>query len=137
MAQRALVFAAIACVLGGIGWLVWENMQKKDMTAAQAQTVLKIGDLELDLLSRTVKRGGILVIPAFAVGRTQALLHFISELRKARAIPDVPVYLNSPLGIDATLRARRLRMQGVRFINPRPGAIAVDARRADVDEVLW
>ena len=54
------------------------------------------------VITRTVKRGGTLVIPAFAVGRTQALLHFISELRKARAIPDVPVYLNSPLAIDAT-----------------------------------
>lgn len=54
------------------------------------------------VITRTVKRGGTLVIPAFAVGRTQALLHFISELRKAKAIPDVPVYLNSPLAIDAT-----------------------------------
>jgi metallo-beta-lactamase family protein len=54
------------------------------------------------VITRTVKRGGTLVIPAFAVGRTQALLHFISELRKAHAIPDVPVYLNSPLAIDAT-----------------------------------
>jgi metallo-beta-lactamase family protein len=42
------------------------------------------------------------VIPAFAVGRTQALLHLISELEKADAIPKVPVYLNSPMGIDAT-----------------------------------
>ena len=54
------------------------------------------------VITRTVKRGGTLVIPAFAVGRTQALLHFISELRKANAIPSVPVYLNSPLAIDAT-----------------------------------
>lgn len=53
-------------------------------------------------ISRTVHRGGTLVIPAFAVGRTQALLYLISDLKKARSIPDVPVYLNSPLGIDAT-----------------------------------
>ena len=59
--------------------------------------------LELaDVIDRTVARGGTVVVPAFAVGRTQALLHLISELKKARAIPDVPVYLNSPLGIDAT-----------------------------------
>jgi metallo-beta-lactamase family protein len=55
-----------------------------------------------EVIRRTVKRGGTLVIPAFAVGRTQALLHIISELEKAGSIPDVPVYLNSPLAIDAT-----------------------------------
>jgi metallo-beta-lactamase family protein len=55
-----------------------------------------------DVIRRTVARGGTVVVPAFAVGRTQALLHIISELKKAREIPDVPVYLNSPLGIDAT-----------------------------------
>jgi metallo-beta-lactamase family protein len=53
-------------------------------------------------ISRTMHRGGTLVIPAFAVGRTQALLFLISDLKKSRSIPDVPVYLNSPLGIDAT-----------------------------------
>lgn len=55
-----------------------------------------------DVIRRTVKRGGTLVIPAFAVGRTQALLHLISELSKAGEIPKVPIYLNSPMGIDAT-----------------------------------
>jgi len=55
-----------------------------------------------DVIRRTVKRGGTLVIPAFAVGRTQALLHLISELDKAGEIPRVPVYLNSPMAIDAT-----------------------------------
>jgi metallo-beta-lactamase family protein len=54
------------------------------------------------VISRTAKRGGTVVIPAFAVGRTQALLYLIAGLKKSRAIPDVPVYLNSPLGIDAT-----------------------------------
>jgi metallo-beta-lactamase family protein len=55
-----------------------------------------------EVISRTAARGGTVVIPAFAVGRTQTLLHLISELKKGSAIPDLPVYLNSPLGIDAT-----------------------------------
>ena len=55
-----------------------------------------------DVIRRTVKRGGTLVIPAFAVGRTQALLHLISELDKAGEIPKVPIFLNSPMAIDAT-----------------------------------
>lgn len=54
------------------------------------------------VIKRTMARGGTLVVPAFAVGRTQALLHLISELKKAGAIPTVPIYLNSPLGINAT-----------------------------------
>jgi metallo-beta-lactamase family protein len=55
-----------------------------------------------EVIKRTAARGGTVVIPAFAVGRTQALLHLISELKKSNSIPDIPVYLNSPLGIDAT-----------------------------------
>lgn len=59
------------------------------------------------VVSRTVRRGGTLVIPAFAVGRTQALLHLIADLKRSHSIPEVPVYLNSPLGIDATDIFRR------------------------------
>jgi metallo-beta-lactamase family protein len=49
-----------------------------------------------------VERGGTVVIPAFAVGRAQHLLHLISQLRQAARIPDVPVYLDSPMAINAT-----------------------------------
>jgi metallo-beta-lactamase family protein len=53
-------------------------------------------------LSRALARGGVVVIPAFAVGRAQTLMLLISRLKARRAIPDVPVYLNSPMAIDAT-----------------------------------
>lgn len=43
-----------------------------------------------------------MIIPAFAVGRTQVLLHHLSELRKENAIPNVPIYLDSPMAINAT-----------------------------------
>ncbi len=55
-----------------------------------------------EVIARTTRRGGTVVIPAFAVGRTQALLYLIAELKKSNSIPNVPVYLNSPMGIDAT-----------------------------------
>lgn len=55
-----------------------------------------------DVIKRTAARAGTVVVPAFAVGRTQALLHLLSELKKANAIPDIPIFLNSPLGINAT-----------------------------------
>ena len=53
-------------------------------------------------LSRGLARSGVVVIPAFAVGRAQTLLHFIARLKARGAIPDVPVYLNSPMAINAT-----------------------------------
>ena len=53
-------------------------------------------------LGRALARGGVVVIPAFAVGRAQGLLHFIARLKGRGAIPDVPVYLNSPMAINAT-----------------------------------
>ena len=53
-------------------------------------------------LSRALARGGVVVIPAFAVGRAQTLTFFISRLKARGAIPDVPVFLNSPMAINAT-----------------------------------
>lgn len=55
-----------------------------------------------EVVSRTAARGGTVVIPAFAVGRAQTLLHAIAELKAARRIPDLPVFLNSPMAADAT-----------------------------------
>ncbi len=54
------------------------------------------------IINRTVKRGGVIVIPAFAVGRAQSVLYYIHLLKSAHAIPDIPVFLNSPMAIDAT-----------------------------------
>lgn len=53
-------------------------------------------------LARALARGGVVVIPAFAVGRAQALMLLLSRLKARGALPDVPVYLNSPMAIDAT-----------------------------------
>jgi metallo-beta-lactamase family protein len=53
-------------------------------------------------LRRAVERRGVVIIPAFAVGRAQTLLHYIARLKARGAIPDVPIYLNSPMAINAT-----------------------------------
>ncbi len=53
-------------------------------------------------LSSVLGRNGVAVIPAFAVGRAQLLLHTIAELQQDGAIPDTPVYLNSPMATDVT-----------------------------------
>lgn len=54
------------------------------------------------IANETLERSGILLIPTFAVGRAQMILHLLAELRWANKIPDVPIYLNSPMAIDAT-----------------------------------
>lgn len=63
-------------------------------------------DNSLDDLCRVVnhvaEKRGTLVIPAFAVGRAQLLLHLLTELRESRRIPELPIYLDSPMAIDAT-----------------------------------
>lgn len=63
------------------------------------------GDLEQELaaaINRATARSGVIVVPAFAVGRAQLLLHLIARLKARRAIDDVPVFLNSPMATDVT-----------------------------------
>lgn len=55
-----------------------------------------------DIIQRTYERGGTVLIPAFAVGRTQTLIYHIHRLKAVRRIPDLPVYLDSPMAISAT-----------------------------------
>jgi metallo-beta-lactamase family protein len=55
-----------------------------------------------EVINRTAARGGIVVVPAFAVGRAQALLYLVATLKRERRIPDLPVFLNSPMAADVT-----------------------------------
>jgi metallo-beta-lactamase family protein len=55
-----------------------------------------------DIISRTVGRGGTVVIPAFAVGRAQKLLFHLERLKRTSRIPDVPVFLDSPMAQSAS-----------------------------------
>ena len=54
------------------------------------------------VLKAAVARGGAIVMPAFAVGRTQELLFHLSALESARRIPRMPIYVDSPMAVDAT-----------------------------------
>ena len=55
-----------------------------------------------EAVGRVVETGGVLLIPAFAVGRTQDLLYLVRTLEEAGRIPRIPVYLDSPMAILAT-----------------------------------
>ena len=57
------------------------------------------------LLKETFQRGGSVIIPAFAVGRTQEMLYFLKKIKDAGLLgefQDVPIYVDSPLAIEAT-----------------------------------
>ncbi len=55
-----------------------------------------------EAIIETVGRGGVLMIPSFALERTQELLYYINHLKESKMIPDIPVFLDSPLAIHAT-----------------------------------
>ena len=54
------------------------------------------------VMAAALARGGAIVVPAFAVGRTQDLLYYLSGLELAHRLPRVPIYLDSPMAVDAT-----------------------------------
>ena len=55
-----------------------------------------------EIINRVAKRGGVVLFAAFAVGRAETLMLHLSRLRSKNLIPDIPVYLNSPMAIDAS-----------------------------------
>ncbi|WP_456440911.1 MBL fold metallo-hydrolase RNA specificity domain-containing protein [Caldithrix abyssi] len=55
-----------------------------------------------EVINRTAERGGKIIIPAFAVERTQELIYFIHLLHDQKRIPDIPVYVDSPMAVNAT-----------------------------------
>lgn len=64
-------------------------------------------ELLAQVIHRTCERGGVLVVPAFCVGRAQELLYLLSRLKAEGKIPNIPVYLNSPMARDTTEIYRR------------------------------
>lgn len=55
-----------------------------------------------EVINRTVKRFGTIIIPSFAVGRTQSLLYHLAQLQASEKIFDVPIYLDSPMAVNTT-----------------------------------
>ncbi|MDT8453506.1 MAG: MBL fold metallo-hydrolase, partial [Gammaproteobacteria bacterium] len=55
-----------------------------------------------DVVSNVARNGGILLIPAFAVGRAQALQHMLASLMADEVIPKMPIYLDSPMAIKVS-----------------------------------
>ncbi|HTU18041.1 MAG TPA: MBL fold metallo-hydrolase [Gemmataceae bacterium] len=62
------------------------------------ETAERLGDVVL----RTAERGGKLLIPAFSVGRTQTIVYFLHQLMNAGRLPNLPVFVDSPMAVRAT-----------------------------------
>lgn len=62
------------------------------------ETVERLGDV----VSHTADRGGKVLIPAFAVGRTQTIVYFLHQLISAGKLPDIPMYVDSPMAARAS-----------------------------------
>jgi metallo-beta-lactamase family protein len=54
------------------------------------------------IVNRVAKRGGVIVIPAFAIGRTQTFMYYLRQLEDQQRIPRLPVYIDSPMALSAT-----------------------------------
>ncbi len=81
------------------------------------------------IINEAVQRGGVLVIPAFSVGRTQSLLYALRELEEDQKIPVLDVFMDSPMAIAATevfrrrlndmnLTIRKQSLQGIDVFHP-------------------
>jgi metallo-beta-lactamase family protein len=55
-----------------------------------------------EIVDRTARRGGRVIVPCFAVGRAQAILYLLHRLRAAGKLADVSIYVDSPMAVDAT-----------------------------------
>ena len=66
------------------------------------EPIRSVTDRLAEIVNRTYRRGGKMIVPAFAVGRTQQLVLMLHELTNAKAIPPFPIFVDSPLAIEVT-----------------------------------
>ncbi len=66
------------------------------------QEIVDVEEHLAAIVSRTAERGGKVIIPAFSVGRSQEIVYQLSELINAGEIPDLPIYIDSPLTVKAS-----------------------------------
>jgi metallo-beta-lactamase family protein len=79
-------------------FLVIESTYGDRLHEKKIDTIKIIGDV----VNATVAKGGILIIPCFAVARTETILYCLYQLKQKNAIPHIPIFLDSPLAIKVT-----------------------------------
>lgn len=85
-------------VPGGLDYLIIESTYGNRVHAPIEEASQKLKDA----INRTVERKGKILIPSFTLERTQEIIYFLNELLKEKAIPPIPIYVDSPLATDIT-----------------------------------
>ncbi|HVN55296.1 MAG TPA: MBL fold metallo-hydrolase [Anaerolineaceae bacterium] len=96
--QRNLALINDPVLPEGVEYLIMESTygDTRHADPGQAETDL------CEAVHRTIKRGGKVIIPAFAVGRTQELVYALNKMFQRGDLPPVPVYVDSPLAVEAS-----------------------------------
>jgi metallo-beta-lactamase family protein len=84
--------------MGSVDALICESTYGGKLHPSADQSSEKL----LQVVTRTIERGGKIIIPAFSVGRTQDLVYQLNNLKNAGRLPDIPVFVDSPLSMKAT-----------------------------------
>jgi metallo-beta-lactamase family protein len=79
-------------------YLIMESTYGDRLHEQQGEVV---GHLE-EVVNRTVRRGGRVIVPAFAVGRTQQIVLLLHQLANEKKIPSLPIFVDSPLAVNVT-----------------------------------
>lgn len=79
-------------------YLIMESTYGDRLHADEGAVLDKLADI----VSRTAARGGKIIAPAFAVGRTQQIVLLLNQLMRDRRIPSIPVFVDSPLAVNVT-----------------------------------
>ncbi|MDD5653198.1 MAG: MBL fold metallo-hydrolase [Candidatus Omnitrophica bacterium] len=84
--------------LKGLDYLIMESTYGARLHAPIEEAKIKLKEV----INHTVARKGKILIPSFTLERTQEVVYFLNELQKEKAIPEVPIYVDSPLASDIT-----------------------------------
>ncbi len=99
--------------VGDADWIVIEstygNRDHQSDTAVERLT---------EVINRTIERGGTVIIPAFAVDRTEVVLYHLHQLSIAGHLPNVPIYVDSPMALDALKIYRTAITEGATDLRP-------------------
>jgi metallo-beta-lactamase family protein len=81
-----------------VDYLIMESTYGNRLHEQQSEVI----DHLADVVNRTVSRGGRVIVPAFAVGRTQQIVLLLHQLSNEKRIPSLPIFVDSPLAVNVT-----------------------------------
>jgi metallo-beta-lactamase family protein len=84
--------------MGNVNALICECTYGGKLHAPAEESSQKL----LEVVRRTIERGGKIIVPSFSVGRTQDLVYQLNNLKNEGLLPDIPVFVDSPLSMKAT-----------------------------------